>query len=362
MMQNNNVDKQSNYLIRLPKNPQVARPTVYAWKTLGLAYCYSRDYAEAAKCYQRSLKLALKMLDREAVCDTLLQIGANEYLWGKTLVRDLLGQEQTQGQKRLSKACGYQLRAWQVLTQALEIARESDWRFAVANGIELLAKVYREIDYLQNASWQPSRRLKTPSALGKLQNEAMLFQISLEVEYEREFIIPKPFNQMGFLEKASRLFELSGLIADEVNNFHLALQSYVELSRILIDLDMEDQARMVIRRIERGKGYDYREKLYAAMNEITMGDLDFKHQRFDAALQKYKRAYADISDQSGYNKNWFTDRLKDLELHIRSLEREMALQWCDALESEWLKRPELLRLPENIRLDVLGQKAQNKDQ
>jgi hypothetical protein len=274
-----------------------------------------------------------------------------------------LSQKHPQRQKNVSEACGYQVHAWQTLTEALEIARKADWRNAICNGLNLLAKVYREIDSLQNLPSQFIEDSKIPDTFEELQSKAMSFQIPFEAEYEHELLTDKPFDQLNLLERAARLFELSALIADEVNDFRLTLESLTELSKTLIALEIEDRVPVVIRRIERMKGYDYHGELFAAMSEITLGDLEFKQQRFDAALQRYKKAYADMADQSGYARDLLTDRLRDLEWHLRDLAPEIALQWCDVLEREWLdrslstKRPDMLDLLEHIRFEVLMQQT-----
>jgi tetratricopeptide (TPR) repeat protein len=331
---------------------------IYARMNLGTAYRHSSDHAIAAQHYKNSLELAKKNRNREATCDALQHIGINEHMWGRRLRRE---------QRELATACQHQLWAWQHLTQALEIARESDWRNAIADGLNRLAKVYREIYRLQS---MPPQLVDTPDvsdALQEAQQEAMTFEMPFEIEYEHDLLMTGRFTRLNWLEKASRLFEVSALVADEANNFHRALESLTEVARTLEELGMEDEVPIVIRRIERIKGYDYQETLFAAMSKMILGDLDFKRQEFRSALERYKKAYADLAEQSGYALYLLTDRLRDLEWRVRALPSETTLEWCDTLEAEWRARallstrPEMLDLLERIRLEALQRQMEHKD-
>jgi tetratricopeptide (TPR) repeat protein len=331
---------------------------IYARMNLGTAYRHSGDYTIAAQHYEKSLELARKNKDREAICKTLQHLGINEHLWGRRLRRE---------QEELVTACQHQLQAWRHLTQSLEIVRESDWRNAIADGLNRLAKVYREIHRLQS---MPSQLVDTPGvsdALRELQQEAQTFEMPFEIEYEYDLLTTGHFARLNWLGKAARLFEVSALVADEVNNFHRALESLTEVARTLEELGMEDKVPIVIRRIERIKGYDYQETLFAAMSGMILGDLDFKRGEFRSALEKYGKAYADLTEQLGHAVYLLTDRLRDLEWRLRTLPAEMALEWCDALESEWQARlllstrPEMLDLLERIRLEALQRQMEHKD-
>lgn len=343
----------------LPESPANTRHTIYAWLNLGTAYCYSYDYPKAEEHYQKGLELAHATYDREAVCDTLQHIGANEHLWGKAIRENSPNHTYAQRQKKLGEACGHQLRAWQVLVEALEIARETDWRNAIANALNFLAKIYREVECLQNQLSQFVEDREVPDTFKDLQSRGASFRIPFEVEYEHELLVGGSFDELDLLGKATRLFELSALVADEVNDFHLALESLMNLSEVLTTLSMENEARIVVRRIERIKGYDYQGELFAAMSQMMLADLDYKQQRFEAALEKYKKAYADLAGQSGYAKNLLSDRLKDLEQRLQGLAPELILRWCDVLEKEWLerslgmKRPDMLDLIEHVRLEAM---------
>ena len=346
----------------LPKSAWNIRRNTYAHRNLGSAYRYSGDYAQAARYYETSLELAKGSNDLEAVCNVLQHIGINEYLWGRTFRRDLSSRTQPQRreafQKALNSACEHQLKAWQNLTRSLEMAREANWRDMIDDGLHRLGKVYREIHRIQSLLPQLGKGINVPDTLKGLQNKGAAYHVPLEVEYEHQLLTRERFEQLNWMERAIRLFDLGALVADDINDVHRALDSLTELARTFVELGMKKQVRIVLRRVERLRGYDYQEKLFAAMNEITRGDLDFVEHRFDSALERYAKAYADVAKQSGYALFLLTDRLRDLEWHLRALPPETALLWCDVLENEWQGRlpidkwPDMLGVLERIRTEI----------
>jgi tetratricopeptide (TPR) repeat protein len=318
----------------LPASRENAQRAMYAWMNQGTAYRHSGDYPVAAQHYHQSLQLAQEWADREAICNVLQHMGINEHLWGRMLRRE--GEE-------LAKACDHQRQAWQHLVKALEIAQRSDWRNAIADGLNRLGKVYREIYRLQTVFSQMDEEAE---CMPRLQQEALAYQPPFEAECEYDMSTVKRFVDADWLEKAARLFEISALIADEVNDFHRALESWTETARLFEELGMEDTVPLVIRRIERIKGYDYQEALFSTMSELILANLDFKRQNLDRALQKYTRIYSDLAEQSGYAIYLLADRLRDLEWRLLTLPPATTLAWCDSLEEEWLRRSVLTRRPE----------------
>jgi tetratricopeptide (TPR) repeat protein len=325
------------FLQVLPTSQENVQRAIFAWMSLGTAYRHSGEYPTAAQHYHKSLELARENKNREAICNALQHIGINEHLRGRTLRRE---------ERDLAEACRHQLQAWQYLAQALEMARLSDWRNAITDGLNRLGKVYREIYRLQTVLSQLAANEDVRSALQEVQQAASTYQLPFEVEYELDLLTVERFAQANWLGKAARLFEVSALMADEVNNFHRALESLTEVARALEELGMEEKVLIVIRRIERIKGYDYQAALFGAISEVILGSLDFKERNLDRALERYAKAYADIGEQSGYASYLLIDRLRDLEWRLHTLPPEIALAWCDALETEWLHRSVLTRRPE----------------
>ena len=341
-----------NFLKLLPNTPENIQRGIYARMNLGTAYRHDGDYESADKFYKECLELAKANKNREALCEVLQHCAINQHLWGRMLRRE---------ERDLVTACDHQLEAWRYLTQALEIARESDWSSAIADGLNRLAKIYREIYRLQNIQSQHAANSDFQESLRKLQQAATTFQMPFEIEYEHELLTTGHFTDLTWLKKAIRMFEVSALVAEEVNNFHRALESLIEVARTLVELGgLEDKVQLVIRRIERLGGYDYQEILFAAMNEIIRGDLEYKRQNYPSALDKYKKAYTEIAQQSGYATYIFKDRLRDLEWRLRRMPPELALKWCDTFEDEWkaqlltLSQPAMLDLLERIRVEILS--------
>lgn len=339
----------------LPSAQENVQRAIYAWMNLGTAYRYSSDYSSAAQHYEKSLELARKNENLEAVCDALQHMGINEHLRGRALRRK---------QEDLTTACKHQLQAWQQLTEALEMARESDWRRAIASGLHRLAHVYREVHRLQNLSGESIAR-GFARALRALQRAAQAFQMPFGIEYEHELLMPGGFAHLSWLERAAQLFEVSALVADEVNDFRGSLDSLTEFAYLLLELNHFEQVPIVLRRIERIKGYDYQEELFAAISEIALGSLCFEQGKYDDALEKYGPSYAKIAKLSGYASYLLDGRLRNLTWRFSQLSPEVVLQWCDTLEEEWLEesistvRPDMLDLIERVRFEALEQLSEH---
>lgn len=356
----------------LSENRENTQRMIYAYMNLGSVYRHRHaqieDYAQARDYYQKSLKIAQNTNNQEAVCDALQHIEINAHLWGRTLRRDLWEQRMQSGCqepfrpqefKDLTEVCEQQLFAWRSLTESLDIARKAEWRKAIAEGLHRLAKVYREISRIEELLSRIGEYVEVPGVFGELKQQAGNLPVAFEVEYEQKLLTSKHFEELEtWMEKAIRLFDLCALIADEVNDFHRTLDSLTELVRTFVELKNIDAIPIVIRRIERIKSF-YQTELFAEMNEINWGDLDFIRGNFDAALAKYKHAYAEVAKRSGYASYLLADRLRDLRWHLRDLPPQIRVEWCDELEEAWLEsgisatRSDMFHLLERIRADTL---------
>lgn len=335
----------------LSDNPDDIQHAIFAWMNLGTTYRHAGNHARAFECYNKSKQIAESHNNREAICSVLQHLGINDHLRGRILRR--------QGED-LHIACGHQIQAFRYLTEALKMAWESGWQNAAADGLNRLAKVYREIEWLHQAIFALDASSGPPEAFVNLMAEANRYQMPFEVKYRYDLFNDKLFSELNWLEKSARLFEVSALIASEIRDSHRALDSWTELTRLFILLEQYDQVQLVMRWIEYTEGGDYQQDLFTAMNNITEGDLDFKQGRYEAALDKYGSAYARIAEQSGYASYFLTDRIRDLEWRLQELPPQMALDWCDALEQTWEMRsiynlrPDMLDLIERVRLKILG--------
>jgi tetratricopeptide (TPR) repeat protein len=334
----------------LPDNPGNKQRAIYAQMNLGTVYRHSGDYFNARETYNKSLELANNNNDTESICYTLQHMGINEHLWGRNIRR--VGGD-------LSEACAHQVQAWKLLVESLNQAQHSEGRNVFANGLNRLGKVYREIHRLETLALQSGQEIQ---GLLELTREASAYQPPLEVEYEYDLLTTKSFSAGNWLEKSARLFEISALLASNMDDFHRALDSWVESATLFEELDLDDKVPFIIRRIERLKGYDYQEDLFSSINEVISGHLDFKHNKRERACQKYMIAYANVADNSGSATYVLVDRLRELEHRMESLPAEIALAWCDEFEKEWMrrgvlvKRPEMWDALERIRLNAMQHK------
>lgn len=336
----------------LPDSEENIQRSIFAWMNLGTAHRHSGDYAKANECYLHSEVIAQNNKNREALCNIWQHLGATQHYLGRQIRRS-----NDANTVELIQACQCQQQAWKYITDSLEIAWQSDWETTVADGLNRLAKVYREIYHLENLPEGVLADMELKSAFDTLKKQARNFQMVFEIKYEHELITSGEFSTlMDWREKSGRLFDVSALVAEDVNDFHRALDSLTELSRSLLWLRKTDKAFLVIRRIERIKGYDYQEKLFAAMVDILYGDLAVRSGDLDKALKIYKQAYVDLARETGYATYLLNDRLRDLEWRIREdAPKEKRVEWCDVLEEKWIEdglstlRPEMIDRIERLR-------------
>lgn len=322
---------------------------IFASMNLGTAYRHSGEYSVATKHYTQSLEVATAGKNKEAICNLLQHLGINEFTWGHKLRQD---------ENKILAACNHQKKALQYLIEALDMAQSSDWRSALADGLNRLGKVYREIHRLLSLD-----SLTTPekNCIKELLEIALKYQPPFEIEFEKDFLTVKNFVEANWLEKSVRLFEISALLADRGKDYHRTLESWTETARLLEELGMDNKVKLVIRRVERIKGFDYQEKLFEAISQLILADLDFKQNKTDQALVKYSNAYTILAEQSGYAIYLLKDRLKDLEWRLLSLPKDTILEWCNFLEKEWqshsllMKRPEMRNTIEYIRIKAMTQ-------
>lgn len=323
----------------------------YAQMNLGTAYQYAGDYESAAQQYFLCLEMARQAKDQEVLCYVLQQAGRNDLLWGKKLRQD---------SQKLAQSCIHQLHAWQYLTQALEIAENAKWQPAIAETFTLLGKVYEEIFFLKR-SYEISAPAKSNarSALALLQAKIDSTQLSAELGSKDIFLVKGEFAKLNWLEKSARLYELSLLVANQINDSDKAVESLLALANVLFQLQNHDGISIVASQTENLKSYNLRGEFFTAVSRILRADLDFEQNKYDSALDAYSHAYAIMAKQKGYTFYLLTDRLEHLAQKIRKLAIEIRLRWCDVLEENWLEqsistvRPEMLRLIEDIRFDTV---------
>jgi tetratricopeptide (TPR) repeat protein len=295
----------------------------------------------------KSLHFSDDLKDTEAYCEVLQHLGINRYLMGRDLRRDILEEGlclasdgvQEQCLADLEEAAHHQLIAWADLTKALNLAQDTDWRAALASGCHRLAKVYREIHRIEELfdnspnTIRKSKNLK--ENLKELQSKAADYGLPFEVAYEDHFENPGPFEELNWMNRALRLFRLSVFFAEEVDDFHRALDALTEIARIYIERGEVDYLQAVLNEVEKLAGRDYQEQLFTAMNEIAWGDFYFIQNKFDKALEQYQVGYANLARESGYASYLLADRLRDLHWRLESLPAQKALRWVSKLEDVW---------------------------
>lgn len=344
-------------LISLPVNRENILRKIKALMNLGTVHRHSKDFAQARTCYEASLDVAITYNNPGAASEVRQQLGINAYLEGRSLRRD------SQDPEDLVRAIELQKQAWTYLTEALEEAHKADDRIAIGDGLNRLGKVYRDIYRLGTLS--PERPLPPhfSELLKSLEDLALNFHMPFEIGYKGELVLKEDFAGLDWYGKAGRMFDVSALYAEEVNEYHRALESLTELARVLCERGFYNEVSAVLRRIERIKGYDYQPELFGAMSEIIAGDLAFNQGNYPSAYSYYVQAYAQMSQLSGYASYMLDDLLRDLDRWLHMLDKATCLRWLDDLKTAWKEqkvfrnRPDMLRLIERVRIERLRQDA-----
>jgi tetratricopeptide (TPR) repeat protein len=332
------------------RSNETDRNRIFSQLNMGTAYRHSGNYEKAENWYKKSLKTARQAGNQEGCCQALENLGVNFCLRGKKAARE---------EKDFLHAAQLQLQALRHLTEALSIAGETEWQFALADGLSRLARVYEEIHYLVNSLQTTKKVTDLKLNIRDLEKDARNFHLPAGIKYTQDLFLQGDFSTFSWLEKAASLFEISYRIADDSENIHRALDSLMEFARLLIELERFEVVPSVISRTERIKGYDYQESLFSAMAGITQADLDFELENYSRALDRYSVSYPDLAKQSGYASYLLTNRLSSLEERLRRLSPEERIRWCDTLADSWSDqkvstvRPDMLHLLERISSDAL---------
>ncbi len=329
---------------------------VYVTRNLGLVHRHKGDYATSLEYYRNSLKIAKSLGDETAISDCLQHLGITLHLLGRQYRREGVN---------LSQALDYQLQAFEALNSAIEMAKRAEWRSAIANGLNRIAKIYREVNYFhENVKYFANSPLRVPLdkeacvKLTKLHKMLASFDNPFELEYLDGLLIKnRLFADLEAMEKSERLFEVSSIIADEVSDHYRALDSMTEAARLLMWMKLFEEAKIVIRRIRRLPGFEGQQEVFAAIASMTQAHLDFAQKNYGQALELFVGSFNQLANCTGYASYLLTDRLRDLEWRLREMPRDQALLWCDTLEYRWgqtralEQRPDMLDMLERIRLE-----------
>ena len=355
-------EKQSRSALDLLKDlhPDAANQNrrIYAWLNLGTVNRHQEKFDSAYQCYSECLELARRNSNLEAQVEALQHLGINQHLQGRILRRK--GSHIHAGE--LARACRLQLEAWNYLTESMNLAFDAEWEGSTGDGLNRLGKVYREIFLLEQ--FPPSDLLDTPEvsiALDKLKSQANSFVLSFEIKYEPDLMVTGAFSELGWREKAARMFEVSALASEDVGDYHRALDSLVELARTLLWIRQFDLVPVVIQRIMHIKEYAYHQAVFDPIANLIQAELAIKQQQFEQALQIYQKDYIRLANATGYANYLLVDHLRDLGWRLREdLPPDLQMEWCDRLENHWLEaglaatHPEMIGLLEQVRREFLG--------
>jgi len=318
---------------------------------MGAAYRHAERFTDAAKCYEKCRIIAEEKSDQELIAFVYQHIGINDCLHGSLLRRQ---------NGDIVLATQLQLSAWKNLFKSLEIAREADFRSAIARGLNRMARVYRETELLMR--WRSTQTQQLPqydALLSELIEQGRNYEAPAEIDYHDQLLYKAEFSDLTWGEKAAYLYELSALVDEETHDYFGALDGWIECANLLVDLGYYDLVPRILMRTRYIRASEYQAQLFQAIGEIIQGDLKFKRGELDDALKIYCRAFSLFAVQQGYPNYRLTNRLQVLESRLFSLPPETRLEWCDALRQCWMEdslltvRPEMFRMLEIVRAKTL---------
>ena len=193
------------------------------------------------------------------------------------------------------------------------MARKAGWQKAIADGLNRLAKVYRELDRLDRLLAANMPEIEPPEIVQDLHARASALRIPEEEEYQVRSAHGSSLRGVELVRSRGTALRPECLQRWMSSYYHRALESLTELARSFVEINSLDNVQKVLVRLELllPQSDDYQEKLFAAVVKISWGDLAFRQQDLDGALDMYGEAYLTLASELGYTRYFLVDRLRD---------------------------------------------------
>lgn len=331
--------------------------SVYAYRNKGMVYRHNEEFQKAVDQYQLGLEIAWQTENEAAFCDVSQQLGICLHLFGRSLRR-----QNNLPPDQMMKSIDYQIQSANHLQVAIDIARKSNSRNAIGDGLNRLAKLYREVHHLTKSLVDTAYPPYVESKLDTLIRNLESFDMTFDEEYMDRLTVKEPFDRLSWLGKCERLFEVSALIAIEIKDYYRALDSLTETARTLMWLGKLAEAETVIGWFSEIREQDVQVKVLKAITELSTAHLEFVRRQYPQALERFTQAFSELANTTGYAAYLLGDRLRDLEWRLRDLleaDPQLAKDWCDHLLRGWdasgalRNRPDMRFMLERIRREVI---------
>ncbi|MBI4738755.1 tetratricopeptide repeat protein [Candidatus Woesearchaeota archaeon] len=258
-----------------------------------------------------------------------------KFLQGRGTNLFTLGQRARENRQDIA-AIEYQAKAFKDLSTAVELCDKSDTKLYLADALRRLGSVYIELHALRPTSADETTR----------QRIGELIQVSTEFSYsspEYEYVLigvpDREFEKLDLLEKAQRLYEISYLEADALNQYHESFEGLTHAASIALRLKRSDEVKRYAEYCGTLHGAAYHEYLYNAVIDIIQAHLDFDEGYFEKALNAYIPNYLTLAEIGGYALRIFHLQARELEERLRRdvMPIEQRKQFLQRLESLWSK-------------------------
>lgn len=319
--------------------------TIY--NTLGQHYRLLQRFNRARAAYMEALALTKDEQTKASIYNNLgyviaLQEGrqgaALKYCEQSLATRQRLDLKREVGMSYATLGNIY--RSWGENEKAMEQYNEALKVFEPAEDREWLAIVYAYRGALRRLTAETPEEFSL--AVADLER-SIEQNIITEIAYAKH-VLGCVYKGMGDFNKALTLFDESGKLAKELSDVRNHVNNLVTSSEIYIQQwmrnplpDYRDKILCNSEVLEKYWQDGYRMVHQQGRMLRVLGDLAYVEARFDDARDYYAQAYPFLSTRyAGYARRTFNDELHELENRIASLPPELALAWCDYLESIWV--------------------------
>lgn len=256
----------------------------------------------------------------------------------------------------LPVAIRWQLQALRYFVEAVAISREHGYDQSLATAFHRLAHVVFAIGQLQSRAAE-----KEIPELKDLLQEVNDFLLPEEDNWlaNGQLREAQPLTQLDLVAKAQRLFEVSALEAEQIQDFNTSLDSLVEACNVARYRNRPQDVR-AYNQLVKIPSEVHQAALFIALSDIVLADLALDENHLERALSLYRDNFPVVARSGGYGRHLLRGLLENLGHRILNMKRGDGLGWCNALIDYWTRQglinshPELIATVWEWRQDILG--------
>jgi len=291
----------------------------FAYLRLGEAYRYfgPENRQKARRSYEKALEHLPTEAEYRVRCEVLQGLG------------NIYHDEGADARKRndFAQAVGFHAQAFEALNQAITLCREHRLGLQLPKALHRLAHVFFGVGQLEQAD-DLKALIKDMSSFLLPEEGPWLEEVGRLREETQAFA------ELDTLAKAQRLFEVSSLEAELVEDYNISLDSLFQACEVALYRGQLDDVRTYAR-LTQVPSRAYQQDLFIALTELMLADLDLKENRLDQALARYGQNFPIVTRSGGYGRYLLKDHLARLGQRLEQMPPLQAVRWCDQLIDEW---------------------------